>query len=161
MKNVVVIYRGIPGSGKSTAAFNRAYANAQEGGTSCIVSADNYFTKSGRYIFDPTKLKQAHEECFNHFLDALIRKTGTVIVDNTNTQLWEFMTYLKVAVAANYDFEVIEFKPEDSTEIQQWAERCIHRVPYDKVKQMNSRFEKFNEEEFRKSLLRSVNNELL
>lgn len=161
MKNVVVIYRGIPGSGKSMAAFNRAYANAQEGSTSCIVSADNYFMKSGRYVFDPTKLKQAHEECFNRFLDALIKRIGTVIVDNTNTQLWEFMTYLKVAIAANYDFEVIEFKPEDSSDMQRWAERCIHRVPYDKVKQMNSRFETFNEEEFRKSIFGSVSNELL
>jgi len=156
MKNVVVIYRGVPGSGKSTAAFNRAYANAQEGSTSCIVSADNYFMRTGRYIFEPAKLRNAHEDCFNRFLDALIRKTGTIIVDNTNTQLWEFMTYLKVAVIAGYEFEVIEFRPQDAAELQRWAERCIHRVPHDKVKQMNDRFEPFIEDEFRKSILCNV-----
>ena len=59
MNKILILVRGIPGSGKSTFAnlIWNSYA---------ICEADKFFyDKDGNYNFDPSKLKQAHEWCQN------------------------------------------------------------------------------------------------
>ena len=53
--NTLVLLRGLPGSGKSTAAklFNKAPH----------FEADMYFMKNGNYKFDFNGLKDAHNSC--------------------------------------------------------------------------------------------------
>ena len=63
MKNIftgdLILLRGLPGSGKSTLAniiLLQPNNNPQE-----VLSADDFFVdKNGDYIFDGTKIKEAH-----------------------------------------------------------------------------------------------------
>lgn len=52
---MLIIVRGIPGSGKSTLAKKLC---ALLGGA--YYEADMFFEQTGEYIFDPTKLAEAH-----------------------------------------------------------------------------------------------------
>jgi len=54
-KNLYII-RGVPGSGKST--FAKSIAKPWQ-----IFEADQFFMKHGKYDFDFTKLRLAHESC--------------------------------------------------------------------------------------------------
>ena len=55
MKNLYII-RGLPGSGKSTIAKSL-------GKSWQIFEADQFFMKNGKYEFDGSKLKDAHDWC--------------------------------------------------------------------------------------------------
>ena len=144
MVKTVKIMRGVPGSGKSTRAFNAAYHVGTTGGKACTVSADQFFESTGRYVFNAAKLPQAHADCFRRFVDALLVGCDLVIVDNTNTQVWEFENYAKVACLAGYDVEIDEVRPKDAAELRVWAERCVHGVPHDKIIAMDKRWETFD-----------------
>lgn len=114
----VIILRGISGSGKSTWAKQNAPHDA------VIVSADHFFIQpNGEYVFDPSKLHDAHIDCFRRFLDGIEKKTPTIIVDNTNIHRWEFQPYLLAAQARGYELELITFRcdPEVAITRKQWV----------------------------------------
>jgi predicted kinase len=89
----LVLIRGLPGSGKSTMAKNMEPTHHFE--------ADMYFMDSaGNYNYDGSKIKDAHEWCFNSTKDALIQSIGTssiVVVSNTFVKHWEMSRYIELA----------------------------------------------------------------
>ena len=87
----VIIMRGISGSGKSTYAkqLSKEY-------DAVICSADDYFNKTGNYIFDRNKLKEAHGECLLK-ADGNLQEGRSVIIDNTNVKKWEYQKYIELA----------------------------------------------------------------
>jgi 2',3'-cyclic-nucleotide 3'-phosphodiesterase len=135
MKNVIIL-RGISGSGKST--YTAAHFP-----TAFVASADKFFERGGTYKFDPAKLGTAHAWCASVFEYALRRGDETVVVDNTNTKLWEFKGYLDLAAKYGYDVTVIRLKVDPKVA----AARNLHGVPADKVQQMQDRFQDFEGEE--------------
>jgi tRNA uridine 5-carbamoylmethylation protein Kti12 len=64
---MLIIIRGLPGSGKSTFAE----ALAKDIYNSVVVEADDFFIKDKEYRFNPTMLAQAHEWCQNTVRDYL------------------------------------------------------------------------------------------
>ena len=62
-KNEVVIIRGLPGSGKSTLAKSMVdYLHFE---------ADMYLEINGEYVYDASKIKQAHDWCVASAKNAL------------------------------------------------------------------------------------------
>lgn len=119
--------RGIPGSGKSTFAA-RMFPNAT------VCSADHYFMNGGVYQFDPAKLSDAHEYCFNKFCDALERGDEQIVIDNTNIKAWEMSRYIR------YIEEFGDYKLRILRMVCDWdvaANRCIHNVPAEKIAKMH------------------------
>jgi len=106
----VIVMRGVPGSGKTTAAMEIVKSYVAYGSyRHKIVSADAYFVRlgNGRYAFDASLLSQAHAECFKSFIEALQRKTDLVIVDNTNSTAVEMAPYMLGAAAYGYEAEYV------------------------------------------------------
>jgi predicted kinase len=100
----VVILSGISGAGKS----HYAVKLTRDTPDSTIVSADRFFYRdNGEYEFDVTKLSEAHATCFRYFIDALMIGDELVVVDNTNTTIWEISPYVLGAQAFGYDFEIV------------------------------------------------------
>lgn len=126
------IMRGIPGSGKSTAARQLA------GKTGKIHSTDDYFMKDGKYQFDPAQLRRNHELNFQAFKADLALGISPLIVDNTNTQKWEYQKYVDAAQEAGYDVEIVVIPHIDP---KLAAKRNTHGVPEDKIRQMLARWE--------------------
>lgn len=130
-----IIMRGVPGSGKTTMAKKLA---AEIPGC-VIVSADDWFTGAdGVYRFRPDQLKIAHETCRELFAKALLAR-ASVIVDNTNTQRWEFKSYVDAALMAGYHVEFAVIEPKLSAET--YAARCTHGVPVTQIQRMIDRWE--------------------
>lgn len=126
------LVRGIPGSGKSTLAKSL-------GGTH--FETDTFFMVDGKYMFDPSKLKDAHKWCQDEVSIAMIlnhtnpeESLSRIVVSNTFTQEWEMEPYVKLAETWNYRvFSIIvENRHGGINE---------HGVPEDKLQMMKDRFE--------------------
>ena len=84
-KNEVVIIRGLPGSGKSTLAKSMVdYLHFE---------ADMYLEINGEYVYDASKIKQAHDWCVASAKNAL-EKGANVVISNTFVKLWEIQRYI-------------------------------------------------------------------
>ena len=106
------VLRGLPGSGKTTAARSRWYDEAAGAWRPGVVycSADDSFTgPDGVYRWSADRRVEAHAYCLKRFAEAVFSGAETVIVDNTNIRLWEVSKYHDLAFAFGYNVEVIEF----------------------------------------------------
>jgi ABC-type bacteriocin/lantibiotic exporter with double-glycine peptidase domain len=124
MKQVVIL-SGISGSGKSTLA-EEILQDTQ----GVKVSADHYFMKDGEYRFDASKLTEAHASCFRNFLNYLQDGLfSTVVVDNTNIEVFEIAAYYQAAIAFGYDPNINTIRCGNWDEVAGCARRNVHRVP--------------------------------
>lgn len=110
--NLLILMRGLPGSGKSTKAKMLAEAAQSLGLSVGIYSTDDFFVQDGRYVFNPDKIVEAHGWNRERVANAMRDGQNVVIVDNTNTTLWECEHYLKLADTACYE---VEFQEPDSS----------------------------------------------
>jgi predicted kinase len=124
MKELFLI-RGCPGSGKSTLAESLGGSHME---------ADKYFTYDGKYEFDVTKLKDAHDWCQNAVRVFMENKSKRVVVSNTFTQEWEMKPYFELAEKHGYKVYslICENRHGGINE---------HGVPEDKLEIMKKRFE--------------------
>jgi predicted kinase len=133
MIKTLTLVRGLPGAGKSTFAnfIWNDYA---------ICEADKFFYDSeGNYLFEPSKLKQAHEWCQK---EVEIRMQDNeknpqyypeIVVSNTFTQEWEMQAYFDLA--EKYGYMVFTIIVEN-----RHGNKNIHNVPDDSLKRMRDRF---------------------
>lgn len=132
------ILRGLPGSGKSTLAALLAHGADQYR----ICSSDQYFMTDGKYAFNPTKLGENHARNLSNFIQGCSEGIPCMIVDNTNTQAWEYMAYVEAAKALDYEiFVIIVGQPKDPHHIEDCARRNLHEVPFEIICKMSERFE--------------------
>lgn len=126
----IFILRGLPGAGKSTLA-QALSANSK---SSVICEADDFFiNEDGKYIFDPTKIEQAHQFCFKKFTDAINNEVETIIVSNTFTQFWEFKSYMNVAKLKGIKTTILVVE-------NYHGGRSVHDVPEETLTKMEKRF---------------------
>ena len=150
----IIIVRGPSGAGKSS-WIHANYPDAK------VVSADHFFmhraqkgvrshypivkTPSGtyEYRFDPRRLAEAHQHCFNRFLQGIrnSKEDGALVVDNTFIHKWEYVNYIDSAEMLGYDHRVVEFRPDREEHIRICAKRNTHGVPFDVVERMCREFE--------------------
>lgn len=141
MKKELVIMRGLPGSGKTRRAHFLAKSAIEEGRDVVVCSADDFFETREGYVFDPKKLGQAHAYCFNKAAKAMMRGIPLVIVDNTNTQVWEFYNYQLLGEHLGYDVQVFTEGGRSHADVRLYARRNIHGVPEIKILEMAYRWE--------------------
>ena len=101
------------------------------------VVGDFFLDTEGVYRFDPSKLPQAHQSCYRKFLHCIMREKRTIVVDNTNTSLWEMSPYVLAAEAHGYRVELRHL----DTPIEKCLERQTHGVPEAALRAMAERFE--------------------
>ena len=125
MGKSLYLIRGIPGSGKSTLASEISEVSFE---------ADQYFIKNGEYIFDPSKLKEAHQWCQLQVDSAMACGEEKISVSNTFTQEWEMETYFKLA--EKYGYQVFSLIIEN-----RHGNKNLHGVPDDTLQRMRDRFQ--------------------
>lgn len=128
METGIIILRGVSGSGKTTLAEKLQSENK----AACIISADDFFTANGKYVFRPEALGQAHADCFGRAI-GIVREhysgehySGPLIVDNTNTTNIEVAPYVMLANAYGVQHKIITVwcTPETA------HRRGTHGVPF-------------------------------
>lgn len=120
LENVLIIMRGVPGSGKSHEA--RLFAPARN-----VYSTDDYFTGKNPGVTQPggyrenwagNKLGQAHAWNIGRVLTALEENVPTVVVDNTNIRRRDAAVYARMAKDRGYEVHVMESSSPWWQEIQ-------------------------------------------
>jgi predicted kinase len=125
MKKELFLLRGLPGSGKSTLARSLGGMHME---------ADKYFMSNGKYEFDASQLRDAHNWCQNAVRVGMETQGQKIVVSNTFTQEWEMDPYYKLA--EQYGYRVYSLVVENRhMGVNQ------HGVPADKLEQMKNRFE--------------------
>lgn len=132
MKTLYLV-RGLPGSGKST--FAKSIANSWQ-----IFEADQFFMRNGKYQFDASMLKHAHNLCKKN-VDISMRKNlfnslfyRNIVVSNTFTQEWEMEFYFSLAKKYGYRVHTIIIE-------NRHGGMNGHGVPEEKVEIMKQRFQ--------------------
>ncbi|XP_031777508.1 uncharacterized protein LOC100119569 isoform X1 [Nasonia vitripennis] len=142
---VLVLMRGCPGSGKSYLARDIVTRTCGQGSdySNFIFSADDYFaiTNRGVYVFDASKLQDAHAYNQNRVLNAARQGWSPIIVDNTNTQAWEMQHYINMGVENGYIVETLEPNTPWFRNANELERRNKHHVPKPKIRAMLERYE--------------------
>lgn len=135
LEKVLIILRGIPGSGKSYTSqeFSDDGSN--------VFSTDDYFMQDGNYVFNPSKLSAAHQWNQKRAIEAMDAGVTPVVIDNTNVQAWEAKGYVQAAVERGYRIEVREPETPWKFDAEELAKRNQHGVPIEAIKRMLNRWE--------------------
>lgn len=120
------LFRGLPGSGKTTLA-KMILDSAND-----MFAADDYFEKSGAYVFNPALLPEAHEECRNNVENAMLNKRKRIVVHNTFSMRWEAEPYFALAKKHGYNVFVLECQNDYGN---------VHNVPKESIQKMIERWE--------------------
>jgi predicted kinase len=126
---------GVPGSGKSTKAKELVSQN----NNICHYEADMFFEQEGNYVFDFTKLCDAHKWCQKKCIEAM-KESKDVIVSNTSLSKKERSVYFEMAKRFNYEIVVMTMTGNYQN---------IHNVSKEKIEKMKQRYEPFTEEELK------------
>ena len=125
MEKILVIVRGIPGSGKTT--FAKLLGRA-------ICTADDYLTRNGKYEWTRENTGKAHAWCQRKCERFMKAGITPVIVANTSTTEKELRPYY--ILAKKYGFKVFSVIVENRHNgINE------HNVPEETLDKMISRFE--------------------
>ncbi|GFY48334.1 NEDD4-binding protein 2 [Trichonephila inaurata madagascariensis] len=131
---VLIILRGLPGSGKSTLAKKLKFNGV-------ICSTDDFFYQKGKYIFDFTKLDEAHHWNQNRAREAILNGITPVIIDNTNVERWEMSPYVSMGKKYNYDTVILEPNTPWKFKARELVNRNKHHVPKEKILKMLDKYE--------------------
>lgn len=130
----LLLYRGLPGSGKSTRAVRDV---AHSGPRSTHLEADDYMIDdTGKYRFRPDLLPAAHMWCLETARIMLL-KGYTVCVSNTFTTIKEMQPYLDVAAQTKSLVEVYKCTGTFGS---------VHNVPDATLERMKARWETYPSE---------------
>ena len=132
---ILYILRGISGSGKSTKAKDLVNKDMTK-----VFSTDDYFMKDGKYIFNPREIPTAHEWNRKRVEQALIQGIGPIVVDNTNTELWEAKPYANLAQRYGHEVKFVESEAPWRFDADELAKRNVHGVPKASIDKMIKRY---------------------
>lgn len=137
---IAILMRGYSGGGKSTKAKELSKKYDAE-----ICSADDFWNKDGKYVFDVAKLGQAHASCFSKFKKN-IDSCKNVIVDNTNLTTRDVEKYLDYLSGTDYQVCIYEVAHNTLDEaIQYRSEQADGKnVPKDRIEDMYNKFYSIN-----------------
>lgn len=130
----LILLRGLPGSGKTTLGEIIMQTPSSKN-TNVVLSADDFFIdENGNYNFDPTKLKEAHNDCLLRCVERMKNEFSKIVVANTFTQEWEMERYFEIAERYRYRIHTVIVE-------NRHGNKNIHEVPEDKLQIMKDRFD--------------------
>jgi predicted kinase len=138
---VLIVMRGIPGSGKSTRAKKLAGPTGVIHSTDDVIEAQgdyNQFFKDMIEAKDFTPLSRAHSTNLKNLFKSLKDGISPVILDNTNIKQNESKAAVKFALEMGLDDKNIKFEDigTGGLSAQELADRNTHGVPLDKIESM-------------------------
>jgi len=113
MPKILTVMRGLSGSGKTfyvATHFPGAtpFKWAPEGWNLVVISTDHFWKSNGGKVpFDFSRIGEAHSDAHVNLLKAMQGGADHIILDNTNTRLWEFALARELAKQFGYEVQVV------------------------------------------------------
>ncbi|CAJ0584011.1 unnamed protein product, partial [Mesorhabditis spiculigera] len=137
--NVMIILRGLPGSGKSHLADDLALLSVDSVAT---CSTDDFFLdREGNYRFDKNRLQDYHAGNQRRARHSLEKGVKLVMIDNTNIKLDHLRPYITMALQHFYEIYFLTPSTEWAWKLRECAKRNRHRVSQDAIISMKNGFE--------------------
>lgn len=133
----LILIRGLPGSGKSTLA-RRILAGAPatlrgKSFTTQHIEFDDYFMDDkGVFVWDISKVKEAHDSCLDRTATAMSKETNLIIIANNFLKQSHMTPYYQLASGMRYDVTVYTCDT---------VRPNIHNVPTATIRRMRSELE--------------------
>lgn len=137
------VLRGLPGTGKDEIAKFLNLDNVAgeiQTGQAVILSTDQFFIKDGKFQFDKTKLKEAHEATWEAFKSAISSDSQVIIINNTNIKKFHYAHYVDYAQRHGYLTSVVIIPANDVSD-RELATRNVHNVDQGTISKMRKEFE--------------------
>lgn len=132
-KPVLIIIRGIPGSGKSTFVTQKLMPEYKKLGLSVgHFEADMFLMKDGKYDWSPEKACAAHKKC-QESVEKSLSENDVTIVSNTFVRVSDMRPYIKMAEAVGADIDVYRSQGNFGS---------VHNVPDETIKRMKDALDK-------------------
>ncbi|KAG1714502.1 NEDD4-binding protein 2-like 1 [Nymphon striatum] len=135
---VLVVLRGVPGSGKSTLAQQILFSGR-------ILSSDDFFMKRIKgqmvYDFNPMRLGEAHDWNQKRTKKLLSKGFTPIIIDNTNTEIWEMKPYLALGIRYGFSVYILEPTTPWKFKARELSKKNSHGVPFKSIERMLQRYE--------------------
>lgn len=124
------LIRGVSGSGKTTLSdqmFNSGMVQA-------TVEADSYFyNENDEYLFDCSKLQEAHTDCYNS-AEIALKNLMSVAVSNTSVTNKEVLKYQELARKYNANFVSLIVENRNNT-------KDVHSLTQETLDRQKRRFD--------------------
>ena len=138
---VLIVMRGIPGSGKSTKAKQLVGTNGVIHSTDDVIESQGDYNEFFENMFatkDFSPLSKAHSTNLKNLINSLKSGMSPVILDNTNIKQNEAKSAVKAALEMGLDDKNIKFEDigTGGLSAQELANRNTHGVPLDKIESM-------------------------
>jgi len=137
------VLRGLPGTGKDEIAKFLNLDNVAgeiQTGQAVILSTDQFFIKDGKFQFDKTKLKEAHEATWEAFKSAISSDSQVIIINNTNIKKFHYAHYVDYAQRHGYLTSIVIIPANDVSD-RELATRNVHSVDQGTISKMRKEFE--------------------
>ncbi|KAF7284345.1 hypothetical protein GWI33_022327 [Rhynchophorus ferrugineus] len=142
---VLVLLRGLPGSGKSTLGhyiLNNTIGDNEQTLRNHLLSTDDYFMKNGVYNYNSMLIGDAHGWNHQRAFSAMSKGYSPIIIDNTNVQMWEMKPYAMMATDFGYFLDILEPDTHWCFNEKELAKRNKHNVPKATIRNMIERYDK-------------------
>jgi predicted kinase len=126
MEKVVIIIRGLQGSGKSSVA--KLFE------TKAICSADDYFVRDGVYEWYGMGLPKAHQWCIRKCRRFMMIEAQRIVIDNTAVKARDLKPYY--GLAEDYGYKVFSIVVEN-----RHGGINSHGVPEDAIQRLREKFD--------------------
>ncbi|XP_062983046.1 NEDD4-binding protein 2-like 2 [Elgaria multicarinata webbii] len=137
-QKLLLILRGLPGSGKTTLS-HILLGQSRDG---IVFSTDDYFRQNnGCWSYNVYQLGAAHDWNQKRAKQAMDQGRSPIIIDNTNTQAWEMKPYVEAALEKGYRVEFHEPDTWWKFDPEELEKRNEHGVNREKIVQMLERYE--------------------
>lgn len=139
---IVIVMRGIPGSGKSTEA-KKLVGEGRIHSTDDVIEATcdyKMFFESMFKTNDFKPLSRMHSQNLKNFIQSIKEGVSPVIIDNTNIRQNEAKAYIKAALEmgiSETNIKIVDIGTNGLT-AEELALRNTHGVPLKKIKEMIS-----------------------
>lgn len=139
-KNMMVLMRGLSGSGKTHTAHELARTAGCDP-ASCIFSAADFLDDTSTERHSTPHIEASHADNMRRICGAIADRIQLVIVDNTNTRLWEMVEYIDLAKMCGYGVRIAHSRAEWRFDPVECARRCLHHSDEEITKRQLSKWE--------------------
>jgi len=136
-----ILMRGLPGSGKTTAARKIVRDRNLEPHQSRIFAADDYFCKDGVYRFDVSHAANSYAWNRQRAQAAFAKRVELIVIDSCNTTVYEMRDYARMADEKAYAIEICEMDTPWAWKLDELVRRNIHGMPRRSIERMMDRWE--------------------